>query len=232
MYISTYICSCKKKMCPCSCRVLRLHHIADIGLARRCQWWLLASLFHSVTSIMITVKESDSLHIDYRSPSQLAKLLGPSITLILSIILLLSLVKHYPITQDVLITRFIVGYICIGYLSILLTDFIYFKVTTVMLELILIPVTICMHALRFTTQGPLVEFEMKTLILALLAAIPAVLCLIPLDETFWEHLLKQLALKIATLVAAVFRGLDVIAMLCHATREAANYLRSRLHECF
>jgi hypothetical protein len=39
---------------------------------------------------------------------------------------------------------------------------------------------------------------MKTLILALLAAIPAVLCLIPLDETFWEHLLKQLALKVST----------------------------------
>lgn len=82
-----------------------LHDIADSGLARRCQCWLLASLVHSFTMIMIVIKESlpvlkewkksEYLHI----ASLLAKFLGPLIILIVSIILLASLMKHYPMTQ-------------------------------------------------------------------------------------------------------------------------------------
>ncbi|CAO1946145.1 unnamed protein product [Urochloa humidicola] len=188
----------------------------------------------AVKEFLIVLKESkepgsimDHLHV----ASLLITVLGPLFILMASMILLASLANHYPITQDVLITRFIIGYICIGYFSIMLTDFIYLEVT-VMLELILIPATICMHTLRFTSQGPLLQFDIVAFTLSVLGATPGVLCLIPLGETFLEHLSKHLAFKIATLVAASFRSLDVIAISCHTNREAANYFRSRLYECF
>lgn len=78
----------------------------DIGLARRCQWWLLASIFHSFTTTMIIVKEfitlrhSGSIVMDFLPlASPLARFLGPFLILISSIVLLARLAKHYPMTQ-------------------------------------------------------------------------------------------------------------------------------------
>ncbi|KAL6614418.1 hypothetical protein ACP70R_036688 [Stipagrostis hirtigluma subsp. patula] len=229
--------------CPPIPRVWGLRQMHDLGLARRCQWWLLALFLHSLTMILIILKEflmllkeqkqRDSLEIDHlHLASLLVRFPGPFFTLIVSTVLLASLVRRYPITQDVWMTRFVIAFGCIGYLAILLTDFICFEIT-ITLEIILTPVTICMHVLRFASQGPLIQFNVVAFMFSAVGVIPGVLCLVPLgEEKFLEQLLHRLALKITTLVGAGFRLFDAMVIWFHTTREGVNYFRNRLMEFF
>ncbi|KAK3165581.1 hypothetical protein QOZ80_1AG0034990 [Eleusine coracana subsp. coracana] len=167
--------------------------------------------------------------------SLLVRFLGPFYGLIISTVLLVTLALHYPMTQDVWVTRFIITFGCVGYLSILITDMITDMIChhiSMTLKLLLIPVTVCTHVLRFASQGQLAQLEAAPFICSLIGVIPGVLCLIPLDGEFVAHLLRDLAFNIATLVGATSRLLDAIVICFHKTRESANYFRCRLQECF
>ncbi|KAL6616134.1 hypothetical protein ACP70R_038404 [Stipagrostis hirtigluma subsp. patula] len=198
--------------------------------ARRVQCWLLASILHSLT-LILPVYKSFSLSSENDLWRLFLMCSSPLFILIVSAVLLIILLMHYPITEDLWVTGFIIGSGCIAYLLIVLTDFIYLK-STVTLEIVLIPITICMHTLRFVSQSTSTHFEMIPLVVACLGVVPGILCLIQLRSELLAHCIKHLPLKVATLVGALFRLEDVIVICCSTTREAANYLRSRLQECF
>ncbi|KAF8663844.1 hypothetical protein HU200_055179 [Digitaria exilis] len=142
--------------------------------------------------------------------------------------LLIMLVWHYPITE---VTKMVFGSIFISHLLIVFTDNLCFE-NTIILELMLVPLTVCMHTLRFVSQGASTKIEVIPLLVAVLGVFPGIFCISTLITEFSKDDIHNIAFKISTLLGSVFRLLDVIFMCCHPIRDKTNYFRNRLQECF
>lgn len=69
----------------------------------------------------------------------------------------------FHILQDQLITAFIFTSGLMGYSLIVFTDITYLKTTNITLEILLIPITICMHTLRFASQVRFIQSDLNYL---------------------------------------------------------------------
>ncbi|TVU34945.1 hypothetical protein EJB05_16804, partial [Eragrostis curvula] len=149
--------------------------------AKRCQYWLLATFFHSLTMISYVCKD--------HGPSEglwdwilFFKCLGHLLNLIGSFLLLILLARHYPITEDLLVAGIIVGFGFISYLLIFFTD------------------KMCLEG----TIGQSTRFELIPFSIALLGVIPGILCLIPRETSdasgvlsaVFEQLMKHLPFNV------------------------------------
>ncbi|RCV27558.1 hypothetical protein SETIT_5G334200v2 [Setaria italica] len=208
-----------------------LLQVRDHGVsAMRYQNWLVATVVHSLTAILYTFKEQLLAKVSDSTWTLLFRSLGPFIFLSVSLVLLIILARHYSISEA---ARIVIGSFCISYLLIVLTDSLCYK-NTIILEIMLILLTVCMHTLRFVSQGASTKIEVIPLLVAILGVIPGISCIVTIRNEL-ELLppgIQHHAFKIATLLGAVFRFLDVIFMSCDPIRDMTNYFRRRLQECF
>ncbi|KAJ1285600.1 hypothetical protein BS78_03G291200 [Paspalum vaginatum] len=199
-----------------------LLQVRDDTDSSRYQSWLVATVLHSLTLFIYTFKASEG--------SWDIKCAFHSIILIVNFVLLIMLVRCFPITK---IAGAIVGSVLISYLAIVLVDMRYLKENTIILEIMLIPLTVCMHTLRFVSQGAVTEFEVVPFIVAFLGVLPGITqILIPMRAWFCTSEILHIPFQISTFLGAVFRLLDVIYILCDPIKGIINYFRSRLQESF
>ncbi|KAG2592019.1 hypothetical protein PVAP13_5NG519586 [Panicum virgatum] len=206
-----------------------LLQVRDHGVsARRYQNWLVAVVLHSLTMIIYTYKDQLWAEVSKSSWILFFRYSGPSIVLIVSFASLMMLVRCYAITE---VAGVIVTSVFMSYLMIVLTDMCCLK-NTITLEIMLIPLTVRMHTLRFVGQGSSTKIEAMALLVAILGVIPGIFYIITLGLELSENGIHHVAFKIATLLGAIFRFLDIMFICCDPIRDMANYFRCRLQECF